>query len=101
MTRYLAVCLLLTAAAGNAGAQQPVIQNGRVETRQATAATNIDRELAAVGSGPDPVWVAWRQPMVDGDPRLCSTWSDGRVFARGETLEPRPMGAEPTPFPAQ
>ena len=96
MTRYLAVCLLLAAAA-RANAQQPVIQNGRVDTRQATA---IDRELTAVGSGPDPVWVAWRQPMVDGDPRLCSTWSDGRIFARGESLEPRPMGAEPTQFPS-
>ena len=96
MTRYLAVCLLVATAA-RVHAQQPVIQNGRVETRQATA---IDRELTAVGSGPDTVWVLWREPMVDGDPRLCSTWSDGRIFARGETLEPRQTGAEPTQFPA-
>src|SRR6185503_17323674 len=78
-------------------AQQPSIQNGRVEPRNATS---LDREVATLGGGPDPVWVAWRAPMVDGDPNVCSTWGDGRVFVRGETLESRPLGSQAPQFPA-
>jgi HEAT repeat protein len=37
--------------------------------------------------------------MVDGDPNVCSTWGDGRVFVRGETLEARPLGSQPPQFP--
>ena len=74
--------------------QRPNIQNGRVETRAATA---IEREIAAVGTSASPVWVAWSVPMVAGDRNVCSTWSDGNTFVRGETLE-RTDGSRPTQF---
>jgi hypothetical protein len=72
--------------------QRPSIQNGRVETR---AATTIAREITAVGTSASPVWVAWSVPMVQGDRNLCSNWSDGYTFVRGETLE-RTDGSRPT-----
>ncbi len=69
------------------GAQTPLpqVQNGRVETK---AATSIDREIAAVGTNADPVWLAWRVPMVDGEHNMCSTWfSDRSGYVRGDVLE--------------
>jgi hypothetical protein len=79
------------------GAQQPVVQNGRVDVRPGTS---IEREIAAVGAGTEPVWVAWRVPMVPGDWNLCSTWSDGRTFVRGDVLEGRAPHQDPIQFPA-
>jgi len=66
------------------------IQNGRVETRPSTS---LERDLPSLGNAPDPVWIAWRVPMVDGDRTSCSTWSSNNVvWYRGETLEPNPFG---------
>jgi hypothetical protein len=73
-------------------AQMPAVQNGRVQAR---AATSLDRDLAAVGGGADAVWVGWREPLVDGQRNLCSTWSDGQQYARGTTLEPRTDDSTP------
>jgi hypothetical protein len=71
-------------------AQQPPVQNGQVTTK---AATSIDREIAAVARNADPVWLAWRVPMVDGERNLCSTWySDRSGYARGDVLEPPESG---------
>ena len=84
MVRVLTVTLALGATVATVGAEQQNIQNGRVETR---AATSIAREIAAVGTTASPVWVAWSVPMVTGDRQLCSSWSDGYTFVRGETLE--------------
>ena len=81
-------------AQSTAGGQRPNIQNGRVETRAATA---IEREIAAVGTSASPVWVAWSVPMVAGERNLCSTWIDDTTFVRGETLE-RSDGSRPTQF---
>jgi len=86
--------IVLAMSVVDLAAQRPNIQNGRVETRAATA---IAREIAAVGTSASPVWVAWSVPMVPGDRNLCSTWSDGNTFVRGETLE-RTDGSRPTPF---
>ena len=49
--------------------QAPVIQNGRVETRQVSS---LERDLPPLG-GPDPVWAFWRVPMLDGERGPCST----------------------------
>jgi hypothetical protein len=94
--RVLTVSLALGAAAADVSAQQSNIQNGRVEAR---AATSVAREIAAVGTSSSPVWVAWSVPMVTGDRQLCSSWSDGYTFVRGETLE-REDGTRPAPLPA-
>ena len=73
--------------------QQSLVQNGRVETK---AATSIDREITAVGTNADPVWLAWRVPMVDGERNMCSTWySDPYGYVRGQMLEPNETGVTP------
>ena len=103
MTKLLAVTLVgavLTAAPTlppqTAGSVQPPFQNAKVETRQATA---IDRELAAVGGGVDPVWVGWRVPMVDGDRQHCSFWNTNDAWFRGMVMEStgdKPPAQQPT-----
>jgi hypothetical protein len=99
--KTLTILLVMTVAAGvadlGAVGQRPNIQNGRVETR---TATSIAREITAVGTSASPVWVGWSVPMVTGDRNLCSTWSDGNTFVRGEILE-RADGSRPTPLPPQ
>lgn len=58
-----------------AAAQQPVIQNGRVETRQASS---IAREVDAVSAGAtSPIWVGWRVPIAEGMQAGCCWYSSG------------------------
>jgi hypothetical protein len=107
--------LLASAFALPASAQQPQIQNGKVEVRKDTA---IDRAIAGVpAGGPDQAaWVAWKVPMVDGDRDLCSWYSDRSGTVRGTYLDqgvvtvvsdtlvsnPRPQIAAPTgPVPLE
>jgi len=90
------VCLLLfgLALVAPVGARQsaapqgpaPQIQNGRVETRAGAA---IDREIASASpkASTDPVWVAWRVPMVPGDRDLCSWYSDRLGTIRGMWMD--------------
>ena len=59
--------------------QQPVIQNGRVEVRQTTA---IDRELSGLNSG-EPVWAAWRVPIVAGRRGGCCVYNDDAIAPNG------------------
>ena len=77
--------LLVLAAAPSAAAQQPQIQNAKVEVRKDTA---IDRVIATVPSPPDqPVWVGWKAAMVDGDRDICNTFVDHSVVSRGYYFE--------------
>ena len=66
-----------------AGAQSQ-FQNGKVERRQTTA---IDREVAAVASAAEPVWVGWRVPMIAGDRSPCSWYTDRDGTIRGMVLD--------------
>ncbi len=92
MTRAITAVIVAFGAAV-AFAQQPPVQNGQVQTKPATS---IDREIAAVGRNADPVWLAWRVPMVDGERNLCSTWfSDRSGYVRGDVLEPAEAGMAP------
>lgn len=77
-------------------AQQPLVQNGRVDVQHAT----IEAAVRAVGTSATPVWVGWRVPMIGGDRRLCSSWDDGRVTVRGDRLEPEAPALEPRPLPS-
>jgi hypothetical protein len=81
-------CALACLLAVNVAAQAPVpvVQNGQLHARPAP---NVEAAIRSVSSSPDPVWIAWREPMVDGGRRLCSTWSDGDVVVRGMLLESR------------
>jgi hypothetical protein len=69
-----------------AQAPMPVVQNGQVHARPGTT---VESAIRTAGSATDPVWIGWREPMVDGGRRLCSTWSDGETVVRGMLLEPR------------
>src|SRR5262245_59697768 len=95
----LTVTLLLMALGG--GAQQtplPTIQNGRVETRQATS---LDNEVAAAKRASiDPVWVAWRVPVADGQRGRCSTEISNEYYYRGDFLEGRVTNVVPPTPPA-
>jgi hypothetical protein len=94
--RFLSAAVLAGGTAVAVAAQAPpasLVQNGRVETK---AATSIDREIAAVGTNADPVWIAWREPMVDGEHNMCSTWfSDRNGYVRGDMLEANETGVQP------
>lgn len=95
MTRALPVlgCLVLLAAV--VVAQQPTVQNGRVETRQVSA---LERDVMTIGkAATDPIWIGWRAPMVDGDRDLCSSWN----ATRGDYLESNTSGTIVTSEPRQ
>lgn len=85
------------------GAQQaplPTIQNGRVETRQAAS---LDREIAAAKTASvEPVWVAWRVPIVDGQRGGCSTYVyvNDYYSIRGDYLEGQQSNSTPLAPPS-
>jgi hypothetical protein len=95
MKRAIVLLVGLAAASFTApvGARQttsqgpaPQIQNGRVESRPGTS---IDREIAGASpkSSTEPVWIAWRVPMVSGDRDVCSWYSDRLGATRGMWLD--------------
>jgi hypothetical protein len=90
----IAIALVTTAAAAP---QQPQIQNAKIEPRQTTA---FERDVAALtASATDPVWIAWREPIIDGEHNLCCTyssddgWMNGAVLIRGCAIDPVTPGA--------
>ena len=89
MTRILTIAIAFGLLGSGVGAQQAQvqIQNGRVETR---SASSLDREIAAAGSTTaEAVWVAWREPMIDGARNMCSFYSDRNYpnGIRGDVLD--------------
>jgi hypothetical protein len=84
MTRHTLLLLSFVSMAAVASAQQPQVQNGRVEARQAMS---IDREVSSFSASADPVWIGWRVPIVDGENGGCSTWNSDEYFYRGYTLD--------------
>ena len=92
MKTRLALMLAAALASTIVEAQQPSIQNGRVETRQASS---IDREVQTIAkAATDPVWIGWRVPMIDGDRDLCSMYGDQNGYTRGFLAESRPLGSQ-------
>ena len=92
MTR-ISILLFALALAAPVGARHtqapsaaPQIQNGKVETRTGAA---IDREIAAVSpaGSTEPVWVAWRAPMIRGDRDMCSWYGDRFGTIRGMVMD--------------
>jgi hypothetical protein len=88
MTRTLTTVLTLGLLGATLGAQQAQvqIQNGKVETK---VATSLDREVTAAAGTSEPVWIAWREPMIDGERNMCSFYSD-RDYGygiRGDVLD--------------
>ena len=73
------------AAAGCLLAQQPQIQNARLETRQVSG--GLDATLRAIlNAQSSPAWVGYAAPIIAGDRQMCC-WNDDQ---RGCFLEPRP-----------
>ena len=74
----------VTWAAGQAPAIQ--IQNGKIEVRKGTA---IDGEIASLAPAraDEPVWVAWRAPMTNGDRDVCSSYNDRAGVVRGMFID--------------
>src|SRR6187399_1830525 len=77
--------------------QEPSVHNGVVRT---LAATTVDGAVRSVGISREPVWIGWREPMVNGGHRVCASWGDGDVIVRGLTLEPRTGDGRPQLTPA-
>jgi hypothetical protein len=87
------VVSLLAGGSVSGAAQAPTVQNARVETIQDGTPADAISRAAAPG---EPVWIAWRVPMVPGERNLCSTWSDTDSSVRGILLEDPPRdGARP------
>lgn len=64
-------------------AQQPHVENARVETRQ--VAGGLDATLRAIlNAQSSPAWIGYAEPMVHGDREMCC-WNDN---VRGCFLEP-------------
>jgi hypothetical protein len=80
VTRAAWVALVASLAAVEARAQQPPIQNGRVEARPSA---DLARDIDAVASrATEPVWVGWRVPIA-GVRTLCSWYVDDTMAVRG------------------
>jgi hypothetical protein len=76
----------------------PSIQNGRIDIRPGTT---IDREIAAVGAGPDAVWLGWRAAEAEGHQAGCCVYSDdfrgAAASVRGCFMENPPAGDHALP----
>ena len=74
-------------AAGSVLAQQPRVENARLETRQVAGSLEATlRGIADAQAG--PAWVGYAEPMIAGDRQLCC-WNDN---GRGCFLEPHTTG---------
>ena len=103
MKQRLGVCVgaMAVAAVTSIAAQAPApqIQNGKVEVRKGTA---IDREIASLAPAraDEPVWVAWRVPMIAGDRDMCGWYTDRDYAVRGMFVdEPTITIVNNTPVP--
>ena len=77
--RWIAIAL----AAGSALAQQPHIENARLETRQVSG--GLEATLRAIlAAQSSPAWVGYAEPIVPGDRQMCC-WNNNE---RGCFLEP-------------
>ncbi len=84
MTRAVILVLI---GMGSALAQQPNVQNARMETR--AVAGGLEAALRAIVSGQTaPAWVGYAVPILPGDRQMCC-WNDS---VRGCFLEPRSGG---------
>ena len=91
-------------------AQQPVIQNGVVETRQVTRLGQLKDEIAVIAKGAtQPTWIGWRETAATALGNACCImqWNDEPI-QRGCGVEPAPTDAngraieQPRPvFPPQ
>ncbi len=84
--RTIRALILITITAGLAFAQQPNIQNAKLETR--SAAAGLQAEIDSVARGGGAAWIAWSVPSIKRDADMCCYNShDGDVYSCGCALE--------------
>ena len=83
MKKLSSLAIVSIAAVGALQAQQPQVQNAKVETR--AVAGGLEATLRAIQSAQStPVWVGYAVPIVPGDRQSCC-WNNN---SRGCFLEP-------------
>jgi len=91
-TGWIAIAL----AAGSALAQQPRVENARMETRQVSG--GLDATLRAImAAQSSPAWIGYAEPMIPGDRQMCC-WNDNE---RGCFLETHAAGQSVSAPPNQ
>jgi len=96
VSRIALATVVTTLAFGSlARAQEPPVQNGRVETRQPADLAGEIRTIA--GSVADPVWVGWRAAMIAGPRSLCNWYVDDDMAVRGFLASTGAPGASSVP----
>jgi HEAT repeat protein len=91
-TGWIAIAL----AAGSVLAQQPRVENARMETHQVSG--GLDATLRAImGAQSGPAWVGYAEPMIRGDHQMCCS-NDNQ---RGCFLEPHAAGQSVSAPPNQ
>ena len=90
MRRTAALFLVGTVAVS---AQQPQIQNGRVEARRATS---LDRDIAAISAAAaEPTWIGWKETAIASMGNSCCWYQwDDNPGQRGCPVEPAPTDAK-------
>jgi HEAT repeat protein len=77
--KFIAFLLLATALF----AQQPTIDNAKLETRAVTGP--VAAELTSLGRG--PYWAAWSEPIIPGQHNEVCSWNrNGNYYDSGRTL---------------
>jgi HEAT repeats len=86
----LLAATLLLAYSPTAGAQEPRLSNGRLETH--ATAGNLQREFQALASKlTEPTWIGYTAPMIPGERQMCD-WNDSW---RNSSLPVAPVHLEP------
>ena len=70
---------------------QPHLSNARMETRAVTGSLDSTFRAilnAAVGAGPDVMWIGYAAPMIAGDRSLCCWNANNGITCEGCMLEP-------------
>src|SRR6266498_3899884 len=79
--------LMLIAATGLSFAQQPNIQNAKLETR--SAGGGLQAQVDTIARSGVASWIAWSVPSVKGENNMCcmTSYNDGNYSTCGCALE--------------
>ena len=85
--KILRMIAIMAVATTLALAQQPNIQNAKLETR--SAAAGLQAQVDAVARQNTASWIAWLVPSVKGDNNMCcyNNYNDGNYSSCGCALE--------------
>src|SRR4051812_17253970 len=75
-------CILLFALAAAVSAQQPTIDNAKLETRALSG--SLATTLSQLGSG--PFWAGWSEPIIPGRHNEVCSWNYSNNDGYGRTV---------------